>query len=156
MHLTIKNNTSHLLHPKLFRYLKMINWAITPLRHKRSLLVLELLMNIKWIRSGEEAMTLLNSVCLPPISIKARISLSAGRLEFLQFKKETQKRKLNLTCSFEKTLNEATMAWCRDEKIPWETKHSGGTSHSYCQYAMKYCLRMCKMTSQINAVKYLY
>lgn len=61
-------------------------------------------------------------------------------------------------CSCEKILNEATVAWCRDEQIPWETKqqHFGGTSHSHCQRAVKYCLRMHKMTSQINAVKYLY
>lgn len=33
------------------------------------------------MHSGEEAMTVLNSVLLPPISVKARISLSVGRLE---------------------------------------------------------------------------
>lgn len=33
------------------------------------------------MHSGEEATTVLNSALLPPISIKARISLSVGRLE---------------------------------------------------------------------------
>lgn len=109
MRLSIKNNASHLLHPKLFRYLKMINWAITPLRHKRSLLVLELLMNIKLIYSGEEAMTVLNSVHLPPISTKARISQcsKAGR-DFYNSTKKHKKERSNLMCSFEKIFNEAT------------------------------------------------
>lgn len=102
--------------------------------------------------------TVLKSVHLPPIPVKARISLSAGRLGeiFYNTKNKPKKDRLDLMCSIEKILNETTMAWCRDEKIPWETKHFGGTSHSHCQHAIKYCLRICKITSQINAVKYLY
>lgn len=75
---------------------------MTPLRPKRSLLVLDSLMSIKLMNPGEEAMTVLNSKHLPPISIKARIPLSAGRLgDTFTINKETQKpRKAGLDVFF--------------------------------------------------------
>lgn len=86
-------------------------------------------MNIKLMHSCGEAMTLLSSVHLPPTQSRPGFhSVLEGWRRLLQFNKETQKERLDLTCSFEKILNEATMAWCRDEKIPWATKHFGGTT----------------------------
>lgn len=69
--------------------------------------------------------------------------------------KKPKKQDWSCRVLFEKILNGANVAWYRDKKFPWEKNNNvlEAQAHSYCQCAMKHCLRVCEMTLKIHAVK---